>query len=417
MNRRELIKTIACSGASLGLLNFGLSSRAHAVVSDHHWVFITANGGWDVTSQWDAKGREIEGPKGEINRYSRSEIRTAGNLRYAPVPEGVSSSDQLHLFTQKHFNTMTVIHGIDQGTNSHSVGRRVAMVGSDAKGLPALGAFFAAPYEANQSMPFIVAGGYSDTAGLLPESKLLSRNGYAQILTPDKHLGTDAAFEVLNRKKSEQIDALLAQAKTQADINALNKLATARNGAGGVAELLERIPGELSRDAKYAAVEMAAAGFASGAATSLSINSGGFDTHSDNDQNQWEATDELLLLVEHLIHHLTLQGVLQKTTIVINSDFGRRPFYNDRNGKDHWPITSMVLMGAGIEGNRVLGGTDDGLNAKLYHPQSLEEDENGIAFNPRSIYASLRRLAGIEGGALDQRYPLNAQYMAVFDPA
>jgi len=229
------------------------------------------------------------------------------------------------------------------------------------------------------------------------------------------NVGNEEIFDVLSELKAERLEERLNSTKTEADIRALTKLASARKGSGGVAELLERVPGDLSSDPNLVAAEIAAAGFASGAATSLSMRVVGFDSHDNNDQRQWETMDELVTVLDYLIEQLTLQDVLHKTTIIIGSDFGRPPFYNKDNGKDHWPITSMVAMGAGIEGNRVIGGTDDALSALKYHPTTLKEDESGIALNPASIFASLRRMAGIEGTALDLRYPLNGEYMAIFD--
>jgi len=150
MNRRELIKQIAYSSAAFSTLNLGLSSRAHAVVSDHHWVFITAEGGWDVTNQWDPKGSEFDVGSGPMNNYSKNKIRRVGNIRYAPVPSGVKTEDKLNSFTRKNFRNMMVINGIDQATNSHAVGRRVAMAGNGSRAIPSMGALFAAPWLASR---------------------------------------------------------------------------------------------------------------------------------------------------------------------------------------------------------------------------------------------------------------------------
>ena len=38
--------------------------------------------------------------------------------------------------------------------------------------------------------------------------------------------------------------------------------------------------------------------------------------------------------------------------VVVGSEFARTPGYNGGNGKDHWPITSMIVMANGIDGNR-----------------------------------------------------------------
>jgi uncharacterized protein (DUF1501 family) len=46
--------------------------------------------------------------------------------------------------------------------------------------------------------------------------------------------------------------------------------------------------------------------------------------------------------------------------VIAQSEMGRTPTYNSGNGKDHWPIGSIMFLGCGIRGNRVIGATDEG---------------------------------------------------------
>ena len=53
-------------------------------------------------------------------------------------------------------------------------------------------------------------------------------------------------------------------------------------------------------------------------------------------------------------------GLADRILLVVGSDFSRTNFYNDGNGKDHWPIGSYMLMEQGAPwGNRVVGLTDE----------------------------------------------------------
>ncbi|MBT8147719.1 MAG: DUF1501 domain-containing protein [Gammaproteobacteria bacterium] len=67
--------------------------------------------------------------------------------------------------------------------------------------------------------------------------------------------------------------------------------------------------------------------------------------------------------IDHLWDQTEQQGLQDKVTVVVGSDFGRTPFYNSARGKDHWNVTSMMAMGAGVRGNRVAGATDAHVDA------------------------------------------------------
>jgi hypothetical protein len=60
---------------------------------------------------------------------------------------------------------------------------------------------------------------------------------------------------------------------------------------------------------------------------------------------------------------LEAAGLLEETLVVVVSDMARIPFINYDDGKDHWPHTSMLLFGGGLNGGRVYGGTDDTLES------------------------------------------------------
>jgi hypothetical protein len=102
------------------------------------------------------------------------------------------------------------------------------------------------------------------------------------------------------------------------------------------------------------------------------------------------------------------QGVADNLIIVVGSDFGRTPGYNGGNGKDHWSITSMLLMGKGIPGNKVVGVTDErhsplGLDPKTLKPAA----SGGIRIEPRHVHYHLRKMAGLAGDPnAEQTFPL-----------
>jgi hypothetical protein len=95
--------------------------------------------------------------------------------------------------------------------------------------------------------------------------------------------------------------------------------------------------------------------------------------------------------------------------IVMQSEMGRTPNYNKGEGKDHWSIGSIMFLGAGITGNRVIGATDNGQFLKPVDPKSLatvEEDERGLRVRPEHLHHALREFAGIAAQPFCEKFPL-----------
>jgi hypothetical protein len=69
--------------------------------------------------------------------------------------------------------------------------------------------------------------------------------------------------------------------------------------------------------------------------------------------------------VAGLLKDLESRGLLDSTLVIWGGEFGRTPLAQGANGRDHHPYGySMWMAGAGIQGGRALGATDDfGVNA------------------------------------------------------
>ena len=81
------------------------------------------------------------------------------------------------------------------------------------------------------------------------------------------------------------------------------------------------------------------------------------------------------------------------------------------NGKDHWPITSMLLMGAGIRGNREIGSTTHGHRTKAVNPETFEEDETGIILTPAHVHRALRETLNLNDHSVVRDFPLSAELL------
>jgi hypothetical protein len=92
----------------------------------------------------------------------------------------------------------------------------------------------------------------------------------------------------------------------------------------------------------------------------VQVNRGGFDTHRDNFpamENHAEVMDPALA---SLVQDLAESGLLQKTMIVMLSEFGRTPNINKDAGRDHWAsVFSCFIAGGGVKAGTVIGSSDE----------------------------------------------------------
>ena len=92
----------------------------------------------------------------------------------------------------------------------------------------------------------------------------------------------------------------------------------------------------------------------------VQVNRGGFDTHSNNFPAMRAHGDVMDPALASLIADLKDRGMLDKTLIMMVSEFGRTPRINDTAGRDHWAaVFSCFMAGGGIKGGQVIGSSDE----------------------------------------------------------
>ena len=91
----------------------------------------------------------------------------------------------------------------------------------------------------------------------------------------------------------------------------------------------------------------------------IEVSLGGWDTHVANFINTPRLGENLDTAMSTLISDLEQRGMLNETLIVLASEFGRTPKINVNQGRDHFPIFSVVLAGGGVKGGTKFGATDE----------------------------------------------------------
>ena len=122
----------------------------------------------------------------------------------------------------------------------------------------------------------------------------------------------------------------------------------------------------------------------------VTLQYGGWDLHTgiaNGMRQQMPAFDQAYAT---LIRDLDRNGLLDRTLVMVSSEFGRTPKINKDAGRDHWPkVFSVVLAGGGIKKGFVMGAS----NATATEP---ERDAIGPEDLATTVYHQLGIIADKE---------------------
>ena len=398
LNRRDFLKLAGVAGLTVSApFPFMRNGRAdeNAPYDGPLFLLVNAGGGWDPTSLCDPKGRKDENAERPVNNYFIDEIGEVGNFRHAPVPGHAE-------FFTRHRDNLLVVNGVDTATNGHDSGSRNTWSGNLAEGHPSIGAIIAAIHAPDKAMGYITNGGYDITRDIVARTRVGDVGALERLAFPNKIntfnedvYHTEGGFERIQRFQRERLSRQREHAHLPHEHLASSTLHVARGSNNELKRLTEFLPDIEGSQLKRQA-QVAIAAYKAGLCVSANLSVGGFDTHGDHDNRQFTSLANLLSGVNDIWDEAERQNMADRVVVLIGSDFGRTPYYNANRGKDHWSITSFMLMGAGIPGNTVIGASDEGHNPLTVNPETLELDEAGVRITPAHIHQQIRKLAGVD---------------------
>ncbi len=451
MNRRRFLKIAGLTGlAVMAPVGLRPGSAAPGKYEGPFWITLDAGGGWDPTLLCDPKGG-VADDKSSVNQsYTKGEIGSAGAFKYAPMGYTAAGVEVMTAkkFFDKHHGRLMALNGVDTTTNNHDAGSRTIWSGQLAEGYPSLAAMIAADAATKIGLPmaYLSSGGYDATAGLISLTRIanidaLQRIAYPNVMDPNSadspSYHSQPTASRIAKAQSERLAAMQKKQTLPALAGGMGSLFLARESNDGLVALgealkgkeivsiddfpdLAAIPGgeryrvdDLRRLMRQA--EIATIAFKAGVAVSANLSINDFDTHNDNDNRQSRQLGQLLRGLDYLFAQLDALGLADKTYVLVGSDFGRTPSYNNENGKDHWNITSMLLSGPKIPKDKVIGSTDDGFVPKAINAGTLKEDAGGLRIESKHIHRALRKVAGLAGGELDKQFPLPGEDLPLFE--
>jgi hypothetical protein len=417
MSRRNFLKL--CSSAGLGfaapvsLASLSKSSaqeNADVGYEGPYYVVFNASGGWDTTYLMDPKG--VEG----INRlYKSGEIEQSGNHRFAPtakhIEKGMSNED----FFANYGKHLLVFNGFDLSVNNHTPCSRYMATGKlDSLAYPTFAALVAACRGSEAPLAFLTFGNYSATGNLVPMSRVPYLHSLSLLAKADSVEGNERApyhdafaSKRIEQALSQQFESRVLRGRLPRVERSQTMLYSAQVNSKSLQRVVPFIPEKPAKERLAQQVEIALAGFKAGVCISANLSIGQFDSHNNNDVDQMKLIPELLAGIDHLMRQAETLKIREKLVVIMQSEMARTPNYNQGNGKDHWSIGSIMFMGTGISGDRVIGNTDEQQRLVPLNLDTLALDpEQGVRVRPEHIHQSLRELAGIQDHEFCKQFPL-----------
>jgi Protein of unknown function (DUF1501) len=413
------------SAAMLGLGVGGLASRRQARAGSdrpaRRLIIVMAEGGWDPTAVLDPKPGlgTVDALPGDVQEFEGLPVYTDG------------TRPAVSAFFSAYASLCTIVNGIQVQSLNHPDCAKRMLTGTSSDTSADIGAMTAHALGRELAAPYLVLGNNSFSG---PYASISARAGTANQL--GTLLGADGAYPV---GTPADFTPRLPLDGTEEDLIRAHVLAraeqrlAARGQLGHNQQRLQDFIDSLGRGDTLAATadfgdfgftgdlvfqaQLAATALEQGLSFAAQIELGSFDTH-DNNLDQIPRNEEffagLTALMDDLASRPGMEAgttMIDDTVVLVVSEMGRTPKLNDTGGKDHWPVTSAMLIGGGLPGGRVLGGTDDALYGSRVNLATGALDDEGVQIQYGNFAAGLLEAVGVDAETyLPDAEPFRALY-------
>jgi len=351
---------------------------AQAAGGARNLVVVVADGGWDPVYCLDPKpgSQQIAVPAtGSLGRYDDLDVWVDGPA----VDE----------FFTRHASRTAIVRGIDAGSFGHAECKKRMLTGTRSELNPDLGAIAGHELGRDLAIPYFIVGNVAFTGALAGSSARVGAKKQLRDLLEDR---PDA--DLIETYANRQADRLReVRAATGFNRTRVDDYTSARQRAS----TLTASQGLFAGGGRFdfgKQIEIASSALASGLCRSATISTGyNWDTHETN-EDQRDGFEQLFAGLVQLAGAIDLET----TTVAVISEMGRHPQLNDAQGKNHWPVTSALVFGAGVRPG-VHGGTGPGLEALRVDLASGALDDAGSTLTYGSFAAGILALVGVEPSA------------------
>jgi uncharacterized protein (DUF1501 family) len=410
LTRRGLMATGAAAFGAAAIPGAGSrAANAEGAVKGKHLVVVLAQGGWDTTYALDPKDSSfIDSPNGDVTMYGDLPIFTAADR------PAVSS------FFEANAGMCAVVNGLQMQSIVHTDCMKRLMTGTASDANPDMGSIISYEHGRALPAPYFVLGptaytgplaGLSARVGTLNQIRTLldPTAGYP---TPDGMIAPRYVAEAgegdLIRKYIEARAARATAVRGQLGANrrVLEDFVSSFERGDALRAFKDGFGDDFAFTVDMATqVTMGVEALERGIAQCVHIEQsaivGGWDTH-DNNMGQLMQNQDLYTGLATLADELASRpgssagtSLLDETVVAVISEMGRTPLLNAGGGKDHWPVTSALLFGAGVR-HGVYGHSSDKLDAQNVDYATGGLDPNGQQLTYTNLAAGVLQLAGVD---------------------
>ncbi len=400
---RGTLGLLGVTGASMFTGTDALASLS--AQSERNFLFVFAQGGWDPTRVFvPAFANPL------VAMEPSAGVSQASNIEWVSH----ANRPSVDAFFNAHHARTLILNGVQVRSIAHEICTSLLFTGGVSGTAPDWATLIASATQRNLSIPHLVLDGPSFTGDLgamvvrtgsnnqlesvLDRSILdFSNDEVPEISTPSQ--------AVLDRYIQQRVHARSGQAHYGADQRLTDAYKTATDNAMMLKDRRHTMTfasGSLANQLSCA-VDALAKGISRCASVVFTGSDGlGWDSHANNDETQSQLFESLFGSLNQLMHQLQVrrdekgQLLSENTVVVVCSEMGRTANLNSTNGKDHWPFTSVMLLGEGLTTDRIMGGVDMSYQGIRLDLQSGEPQSAGQILSIESVGAGLLALAGLD---------------------
>lgn len=404
ITRRNLLHGLGAAALGATLPSVG---RALGEDDPYKLVIVDATGGWDISVALDPKPGipTVDSPAGDIAWFQ--------DLPVLVDP----SRPTITAFFEQWASRTAIVNGLDVRSISHDACTQKVYTGQSTTTRPDFGAIAGHSLGRALPLPYLVLG---DVAFSGPLGVSMGRLGIINQLSA---LVDDA--QTLPQVASFDYDPVVPAAADEAlarqflERRAERQRAT-RGAVGANAARVDDFVDSLRRSdlVRAQAEDLGSFGLTASleqqtefAVRALSqdlswvVNLGSrlpLDTHALNDY-QSTFQEQLFASLAHLAQQLDAtpgsggSTLLDQTLVVVVSEMSRTPRLNAAGGKDHWPVTSVLMFGGPVTGGRAHGATNDLVEARAVDFTTGEVDPEGQILEPAGLLAGILEAVGADG--------------------
>ena len=404
-NRKQLIKqalaTLSLSQLPLSNLQAASKPQLHYPAKAKSVIFCYMSGGVSHVDSFD--------PKPKLNKYHgkpmpgkvlKTQFDNNGNIMASPWKTsryGQSGLEMTNLFPEiaKHADDIAIVRSMTSKFSEHAQGNFYMHTGFPFLGHPSAGAWLNYGLGSeNSNLPGNIV--LKNNSGMPHGGVSIFGNGYLPATTQGSFIDLANKSPIFNIKPKDsiedqqksleliyQMDRLFAdKIADRMDVHSMvNNMETAFQMQSTIPELvnLEQETEAtkklycLDHNKDYVAnygkqclvarrlVERGVRFIELTCASAYGKQSANpWDQHGNIKKDHGLMAEQVDAPIAGLIKDLKSRGLLDSTLIIFTGEFGRTPFSQGSNGRDHNPYGfSLWMAGGGVKGGRVLGATDE----------------------------------------------------------